>query len=664
MRSRSLTRQISLGLAFVTLALPLSAEPLASQPEAIEVSVEGSRVERTSRREPGTASTVLRGNQLERAGASTPNLLRQIPSIELRRSGTALEGATASLRGGTPSQLPVYLGGLRLNDELSGSAELATLNPLLLDRIEVYRGHAPVDLGQLGMSGAIVLEPLVPRRSLAQLHATWGSYGHSSYQALGAVGNRQAGAALVLARSSARNDFSYHDDQGTRAEPGDDRRVTRRNADTRMNSGWFLGRTEPLFAVRLGWFGHMFSRERGVTGLSAIPARHSRETTEHALFGLVARAGQGLTAATSLLESRQHLRDPYLELGLGTQRLDTRSTRTEQRLSAEFRINDWLLGQTHLGWEANRLELVPSTGTATTATRQRAELGSSLRAPVGDQLEFLLHGRQARAFLTSSTEHVSRARAENAGRFGARLLASEYLEFFANLGYAERPPTLGELFGTSAFVLGNSELDAESSVNPEFGARARRGFGSLAVGGQLVGHAGFARQLIALRRSSFGQVRPYNVGRARLLGAEFELFADWNQRLSIESSLSVLDPRDRTPGRTLANDILPYRSRLNLSQHLEIHTRPDEHLFGLRRVGVGGWLWHRSSRYAVPAGTAVLPAVTTVDLDAYLLLEALPLGLSFAVDDLFDAPVSDVLGMPLPGRSYAMTAQLTLTEAP
>jgi len=664
MRSRSLTKPISLGLTCAAFAPPLAAEPTPSRPDTIEVSVEGSRVERTSRREPGTASTVLRGEQLRRAGVSTSHLLRQIPSVELRRSGAALEGATASMRGGTPSQLPVYLGGLRLNDELSGSAELATLEPLLLDRIEVYRGHAPVELGQLGMSGALVLEPLVPRHSLARLHATVGSFGRSSFHALGSLGDRRAGAAFLLARSSARNDFSYLDDQGTRAEPGDDRRVKRENADSSMDSGWFFGRAELGARARLGWFGHVLSRERGVTGLSAIPARHSRETTARTLFGLVARPTHELKLETSFLDARQHLRDPYLELGLGTERLETRSTRAEQRLTTAFQATDWLVTQGHLGWEVDRLLLRPSTGVATTAARYRAEVGGTLRASLSAHAELLVHGRHARAFLNSSSEGDTTTRAENAARLGARLFDAEHVELFANLGYAERPPTLGELFGMSAFALGNRELRAESSVNPELGVRAKETLDWLAVGGQLVGHASFARDLIALRRSSFGQVRPYNVGQARLLGTELELFADFGERLSLESAVSLLDPRDRSPGRTLTNDILPYRSRLSLSQHVELHTRPNDGLPGLRHASLGGWLWHRASRYAVPAGTAVLPAVTTVDLDASVLLSAVPLGLRFAVDDVFDAPVSDALGMPLPGRSYAVSAELTLREAP
>ena len=88
-------------------------------------------------------------------------------------------------------------------------------------------------------------------------------------------------------------------------------------------------------------------------------------------------------------------------------------------------------------------------------------------------------------------------------------------------------PTLGELYGISALVHGSSALVPEQGLAWDLGARWEAWLGPVWAYLDAFGFARHVSDLIAYRRSSLGAVQPYNVGSARVLGAEFEAGAQF-----------------------------------------------------------------------------------------------------------------------------------------
>src|SRR6187431_28249 len=105
--------------------------------------------------DPTLASTVISGADLERAGASSAEILARVPGVQVNRTGAQSDLATASIRGADAAQVPVYLAGIRLNDDVSGTADLSTVPLFMIERVEVYRGNAPLKSDRLGLGGAI-----------------------------------------------------------------------------------------------------------------------------------------------------------------------------------------------------------------------------------------------------------------------------------------------------------------------------------------------------------------------------------------------------------------------------------------------------------------------------------------------------------------------------
>ena len=89
-------------------------------------------------------------------------MLRTQPGVAVTESGGYGAPSTAAIRGATAADTPVYLAGIRLNDDVGGTADLSLVPLWLIDRVEIYRGNAPLEADRLGPGGAIFFEPRRP----------------------------------------------------------------------------------------------------------------------------------------------------------------------------------------------------------------------------------------------------------------------------------------------------------------------------------------------------------------------------------------------------------------------------------------------------------------------------------------------------------------------
>jgi len=619
--------------------------------------VEGHKSTRPMR-EPTLAATRVDPRELSRPGANAAAVLSRVPGVQVSEAGGASDLSTASVRGATSAQTPVYLAGVRLNDDVTGTADLSLIPLWMLGRAEVYRGNAPADADRLGIGGAIYFEPRMPRQNRLRGGAQLGSFGQRAGW-LGAEVARAGDAALIAFRAaSADNDYPYLDNAGTSSEKDDVVR-TRPNADASERDAWAIGRTalgKPR--ARLTTVFNAFQREQGVTGLAAVPALAARAETARLLAGLTAevpcgsRPGCELVLTSQAITSRTRLTDPDHELGLLAERLDSQGT----RFAESARV--WLKGGPIRALFGANYELEQLAQDGASALRARRNTGSARVA-----LFATLNGQTELSALTVVTCDATDGPQQSQGcadltpefRLGARKRWGAF-ELRSNFGHYVRVPTLGELYGLSAVVRGSAALVPEQGLAWDLGARWEAMLGPVWAYLDAFGFARRVSDLIAYRRSSLGAVTPYNVGSARILGAEFEAGAQFAQHARASLALTLLDPRDTTPGRTLANDLIPHQSRVVGSLYAEGFVSPKAS--PLSRAGLDGRLSHRASRLADPAGLLVLPASTTLDLGATLRFgREKELSVRAAVDDVFDARHFDFIGYPVPGRSFHCSAE-------
>jgi vitamin B12 transporter len=621
--------------------------------EPVTITVQGeARPENELPQEPFGATSRVKRERLQAPGVRVPEVLRSEVGVQIAETGGLGAPATASIRGATAAQTPVYLGGVRLNDQVGGVADLSTIPLWLVERVDLYRGNAPFEADQLGMGGAIFFEPRRPKQSEAGAGATLGSFGSRAAFGYLAVGDDTAGVLLGLSGERADNDYPFNDDRGTLFQSGDDSRRARSNADSRLRDVWLLARARPSQRTRLELTLNDVRREQGVPKLALVPSRRARVQLARTLGALTARLGLGrtghhvLTLRTSLLDAATSLHDPELELGTLSAETELQGRRVEQRVALEARLGERL--SLSLAADGNVETLARRDGLTPSSATARAISGVT-RVDWNMAGNFALFGvLAAECRSTEPGGHGCQA-FEPTGRLGAGWRGHGYT-LFANLSRYQRVPALGELYGAGALVRGNAGLRPELGLAADAGARGTWRLGPATLHAESSVFVRSASDLVTYARAAQGYVVPLNVGRARVAGVELGSGARAFHHLELGCNLTLLDPRDTTPGRRLQNDFLPFMSRLVLAPRLVL-TTGDMPGRALKSADLSVDLTYLSNRFADAAGLIVIPEQTTLGLTGAARWLSGVLVTRLRLANVLDAPRFDVVGYPLPGRS-------------
>lgn len=615
------------------------------------------------------AGSVIPAERLRAPGLRTSDVLRTQPGVAVTETGGYGELSTASIRGATAAQTPVYLGGVRLNDDVGGTTDLSTVPLWLVHRVEVYRSNAPIEADELGIGGAIFFEPRIPRNTEAGAGVMAGSYGNGALWGFGGVGGKRAAALAGVRYEGARNDYSYIDDRGTRFDPSDDVETVRTNADARTLDVWGLGR------VHFGR-GHLdvlvndTEREQGIPGLLLFPSEHARGSFSRSIGAVSSKLpcdrGDGCNVATStaVLVSKSEYDDPLRELSLGAAHSTLRALRATQAVRVEVRPVPSVALTPALSASVESLGV--DLGDASSLRARRLTSRGALSAAWDATDEVGIHamgsaecnstsagGRTPWSFPSDVTEPArfdACSRVDPAGRVGVEVGPPAF-SVLANVGRYVRVPTLAEIYGISGAVRGNSDLLPETGVTADLGVRARRKPDGSPLSRAHVDLFGFVRgvdQLVAYQRSSLGYVRPFNLGRARILGAELLAGMHPLPFVLVELAATALDPRDASDDR-LPNDLLPYQSKLALVPRVEVEAKPRGAI--VRRVKTAASYFYQSNRTADRAGLVKIPEQGSLDLEVEVTMLGEHWVARARLANVLDQARVDLVGYPLPGRA-------------
>lgn len=625
------------------------------QATPIELEVRGTRPHPHATPNPDALSTtVIPRERLRAPGLSAADALRRESGVEVIQYGGFGSPATAAIRGCTAAQTPVYLGGIRLNDEVAGATDLSTVPLWLIERIEVYRGNAPVALDQFGIGGAIAFEPIKPQKTQASVGAIAGSLGTAGGYALSAQRTAHRTTLVGAALLHTQNDYSFDDNRGTLFVPQDDRQSRQKNADLSLLDAWALNRFSLPGGAQVDVLSNVVQREQGVPRLALVPSEKSRARYQRLLLGVRASTPFGsegehqLELATSFLSGRSVYEDPAYELVLLVPHLEVSGRRAAQRASARVQVSPWVAWTSTLDLSVDQLLREDGQRSTLRAQAHTGRVATSFSIQPIPELFFLpVVGVTCR----SAIEHGEICdQYEPVGRIAVAYRARS-LQVFSGVGRYVRFPTLSELHGGGVLVRGNPHLDSETGLSVDLGARFRDSVGSLDLWADLAAYSRRADRLIGYVRSSQGYLVPMNVQAARVGGLEASGGAELRKRVGLDLALSVADPQDVTEGRRAENSILPFHSRFKAAFGGSLR------IDGFRaRVS----LLHSSGRYADPAGLIVIPGQTSFDLELEQSFLSDALQARVRVANLLDAPRFDVVGYPQPGRTAFVALEARL----
>ncbi len=629
----------------------------------------------TPRADHLASGSVVSPDDSPRAHDDLGTLMLEVPGVTTTRTGALGSFTTLSLRGSNPDQVRVFIDGVPVAIAEGGGVDLSTLPLGDVDRVEVYRGQAPLSFGESALGGILSITTRTPGTPSVGARAGMGSFGayFGDADASGRAGRLRL--YLGVHGLSSKGDFPYLNDNGTPLNPADDRTVPRQNDDVEQADGTFRAAVDLRGRRTLSLGVIAFGRDQGLPGPHLAPTRFVRFATARALTYLRYESRDDLGASGHLdaqlffSVQRDHYTDPG-ELSAGV--WDTHDTTLSTGLTANATrpLADWLRlaavaearaetfrpvndGVEPMPVGAPARRLVAVAGLESTFHWRRADLDLVPSVRV-EEMQDVVTGRDP-LLQTERPASPPVTRTLPIVRLALLRPLGPYVTLKANIGRYARAPSFLELYAGTGRLLGNPALTPEWGTNGDVslvvdaGTRVRVSSRTAVFGAEV-------RDLIEWEHDSYGHARPQNVGAARIVGVEEELRVAAGRWGRFVGQGTFLDARDESDSAAHHGRQLPLRPRW------QAYARPELVHLPLRRGGdlggigpleagafIDGALFAGS--YDDPTNLFALPSRVLVG--AGLSVEAPRLGLraTCSGQNLTDTPVWDMAYWPLPGRT-------------
>jgi outer membrane receptor protein involved in Fe transport len=236
-----------------------------------------------ARPEDPTAFThVIEADEFAGENQRVEDLVDRVPGVYVRRFGGPGDASEISIRGATGAQVVVLLDGVRLNSAQSGSVDLSTIPPALIERIEVSRGGGSVDTGSDAIGGVI---NIVTRRASAKPSTTAsGSAGSwDTWKASLAQTGQLAGTEVLLGYDFFKTSGDWEFEPVRGLDPtDDDDEIERINNRNEQHAGLLKLARDLGGSARVELSDSLFHGSRGRPGLDLASGGQRRGQRERA----------------------------------------------------------------------------------------------------------------------------------------------------------------------------------------------------------------------------------------------------------------------------------------------------------------------------------------------------------------------------------------------
>ena len=661
-----------------------------------------------------SAVSVIDSATLSRRLPNTPvDAFRDLPGLDVTGVGT--NQARPTIRGLGGQRILLLEDGLRLNNSRRQQdfGELPAIAGISgIDRVEVVRGPASVLYGTDAIGGVVnIISAGLPAAGTDGVHG-WAGFRYSSadrQQTPSAGLEGRAGRFAFRASGAYRDTRAYNAPSGTFGgiDLTNDVRVNDtgvRDYSYNANAAWDLARSQTVFAraehytARNAGFGYVANADLGATNAPTIQITYPDQDVQRFSLGwralsLGSPAADRVEVTTYLQDNHRHLDlDVFVPFGRGLPA--TAGVTSKQRNWTDMRTLGFRAEATKLvagrvlmtyGADAFRdrsdntdssLTIVTGFGPPQTQVSTRPQVpNASFRSAglfaqgdvrLADRLSVIVGARvQDVLAKTRSTPKVTDPIFESKDRTAvgtANLLvrAAEGLNLIASVGRGFRSPNLVERFFEGATPEGsgyqkrNLDLDPETSVNVDVGARWRRGgmFAEAFVFQNNV-HDGVAIQATGDTVSRLPAYQNVNVDRLRFRGLELAAGARAFHTFDVTANFSRIQSKNVTDPNS------PVGATFSRKLVLDAAWRPLAN-----RVSLGYTLRHNGQQQDIVVGSspvgATLPAFTVHDVRAEAALfergrnrTSLVLGVSNLTNELYAESANASFFRPEPRRSVS-----------
>jgi len=617
--------------------------------------------------------------------SSVTEILAERAGITVKRYGGIGGHSTVSIRGSNPNQVMIFIDGVPLNDTVTGEVNIGDIPLDNIERIEVYKGFAPVGLSSSGIGGAINL--VTKKNRTASHHQGALGYGSCNTTKVSLVSSKNFDVisyTLFFNRTSSDGDFEFLDDNGTPViNTGDDRTIKRKNNghESYTTTGKIDCLFEP-FTVTVS--DNFFHKDQGLPGMYNNTAVRSRLTSMSNTARISAAPRKTLADRfNGRMDIFHSIRidayeDPDGEIGLKAEKekglynsfgMDL----TLQALVTELNPSITVLGSV-IRDTYTKSEKDDRDGEKLTSGPEQERISISFALEdelsfLGDRLRFVPQIRinmymdrftpDDRYFSETGFAAATSWSETITWKAGARyyVLKEKKMSLYAqgSAGSNIRMPVFTELFGDRGFIIGNSSLKPERSLNSEIGISAALNH-LLGIHDLLdIQYVFFYNTIddgILYVQNSQWTLKAQNISGARIMGHEVSLGASVFNHVKISMNYTNQLAKDKSAIPYYRGKILPGHPVHDVSFRATVFSRRVSLSYEMNFTGAVFRDRMNSEFYYVPEKYIHGITAEIMALDGLVM--------AFEIKNLTDSMVRDNIGYPLPGRSYYGTVSYAL----
>ena len=613
-------------------------------------------------KEPASHVVVIHRKQFENRTTDLAELLSQQASTQVQQSGGSGSYSQIQIRGSAAKNTMIFLDGVPLNDGNTNTVDLSQIPLEQIESIQIYKSGIPLQMAGNYTGSAIYIQTrqtgLEQATDQARVAAEVGSFGYRKLNLFHAGQHDKWQHLISLSAQQSDNDFSFTNDNGTDFNPYDDETEKRQNAQTSNNSGLvkFGFTLHPKHRLNLQW--------QGVDQTQHLPDRLNSKNNNAQLQTQRQQLGlnwQQLARSQSLwqgqthfyfVHDQQHYLDTESRIGLGKQ--DNLTLQRKWRLSQFFEhpfdfqgVLSELAFNLSYQFEDYQTENRIQDGQMTQRNRDTLLAGTEWRIHSGNwHLTPAIQWQKLTDSVPDQSDRDDETNSDDTtGQISLKWQPSPYWDVFANIASRIRQPSFAEKYSDQGYVIGNPDLQKESTLHQELGLNWQLSLAQQQLSGYISGFYDDSDNKIIRTYDARGIGRSENLSHAQVGGIEMQLGWQTHFGLDINANASWQTSNTQSDYSAFDQQQVPnlpsHQFNLDLKQTLG-NWSPFYH-FGF----IEGAFYDRAN---------LLPIKTKR-------LHDLGLGYSFShgtitaeAKNLLDENYEDFNGYPTPGRHYSLKA--------
>ncbi|HXI13089.1 MAG TPA: TonB-dependent receptor [Thermoanaerobaculia bacterium] len=509
-------------LFLLQLCSPLIAQLSPSVPLSEEIVVTASATPDTLNDTSAAVSVISKDDMEERAARDVSDLLREVPGIQISRSGSAGKATSLFSRGGNSNHTLVLLNGIEINNPYFSGFDWGRLSTAGVQRIEIVRGPFSALHGSDAVAGVVNLLTGA-RRSGLDVDFQAGERGLTN----GSIEGSWVARAFALSAA-----FEDRQDDGSIRNDDFSQKSATAGVTWGPTSRFSLGVTARRTDYELG-----IPLNNSADGRALVPSPLRRQSGDELQLSVpLSQHFSRWSYDLTLSESRRDDQFSDPDDPFGFTESSTRSTSRRGYLVARSSTS---LGKLSAGVELERSEVDDESTFGTSLDGSRR---TNRAIFVEDRVSRAL-GNWASLQVTLGARHddFEDFGSQTSPRVAAALVAGRH-KFRMSYGEGFRAPSIGELFFPFS---GNSALDAERSRSSEAGYVFNPG-PETSISATLFRND--FRNLIVFDNPTF---LFQNIGRARSRGIEIGAETALNEQLRAGATYMYLSTRQDETGDPL-----------------------------------------------------------------------------------------------------------------